>query len=314
VARLTRASGPHGVLVADKPSGPTSHDVVQQARRLYSARAVGHAGTLDPMATGVLLLLFGEALKLSPYLSADRKRYRARITFGRATDTLDALGKTTEESSLPADWLETAALEQALDVERARIEQVPPNYSAIRLAGVRAHRLSRRGGAPELRARSVEVGALTLVDVATDSASIELEMTVSKGYYVRALARDLGRTLAIPAHLSQLQRLASGAFTLDDAVPWPPAERKPLISPEAAAARVLPLLRLNESGERRARLGQALSPDDFAEDPFPAHGEADPPAVVAWTGSSGRLVALGQRSERGFRVVRGFSVRDGGAH
>jgi tRNA pseudouridine55 synthase len=305
----------HGVLVADKPSGPTSHDVVQQARRLYGTREVGHAGTLDPMATGVLLLMFGEALKLSPYLSAESKRYRARVAFGRATDTLDALGETTREVELAPGSLGEAALEQALNRERARTTQVPPAFSAIRLGGKRAHRMSRRGETPELAPRPVAVHALEVVERAQDPSSLELEMVVSKGYYVRALARDLGETLSLPAHLSSLRRLASGAFNLSDAVVWPPARPAPLIPLELAAARALPMVALNPSGERRARFGQALSIGDFVEDPLPAHGDLEAQRVVAWTGTTGRLIALGRRdAERGFCVLRGFAEHEPAAY
>jgi tRNA pseudouridine55 synthase len=305
-------SGPHGVLVADKPAGPTSHGVVQQARRLYSSRAVGHAGTLDPMATGVLLLLFGEGLKLSPYLTAAYKRYRATVAFGRTTDTLDALGKTTHESALAPGWLDAAALETALDLERARTTQVPPSYSAIRLAGERAHRLSRQGAAPELAPRDVRVEALKLVGIANNSTGVDLDLIVSKGYYVRALARDLGQALGVPAHLAALRRVASGAFTLDDAVVWPPSAPAPLMDLETAAARTLPLVQLNAAGERRARFGQALSVDDFTEDPVAAHGGHEHAGVVGWIGTAGQLVALGRyRADRGYCVVRGFALRSG---
>jgi tRNA pseudouridine55 synthase len=298
----------HGVLVADKPSGPTSHDVVQQARRLYGTRQVGHAGTLDPMASGVLLLMFGEALKLSPYLSAESKLYRARVAFGRSTDTLDALGETTREVELPPGSLEEVAVERALNVERSRTTQIPPAFSAIRLGGQRAHRLSREGTPPELVPRPVTVHALEFVELGADQSSIELEIAVSKGYYVRALARDLGETLGLPSHLSSLRRLASGAFGLSDAVVWPPAEAAPLIPLEHAAARALPMVGLSPSGERRARFGQALSIGDFAEDPLPAHGDPGAQRVVAWTSAAGRLVALGRRDpERGFCVLRGFA-------
>ena len=299
-----------GVLVADKPLGPTSHDIVQQARRLYRTRDVGHAGTLDPMATGVLLLLFGEALKLSPYLSGESKRYRAGIAFGRSTDTQDALGQTTAEVELAPGWLTPDTLEQALDLERRRTTQVPPAFSAIRLAGQRAHRLSRRGEAPDLAPRPVSVETLELVERPADTNSIDLELQVSKGYYVRALARDLGATLGVPAHLGSLRRLASGTFTLGDAVAWPPPAPPPLIPLELAAARALPMARLNESGERRARHGQTLDADDFSDDPRTAHGAPEAQRIVAWTGRAGLLVALGRReSESGYRVLRGFAER-----
>ena len=120
----------HGGLVVDKPSGPTSHDVVARARRVYGTREIGHAGTLDPMASGVLVLMIGEACKLSQYLTAASKRYMATVGFGRSTDTLDALGQTTEERILPAGWLDQAALAAALSLESQRESQVPPAVSA----------------------------------------------------------------------------------------------------------------------------------------------------------------------------------------
>ncbi|HVJ19071.1 MAG TPA: tRNA pseudouridine(55) synthase TruB, partial [Polyangiaceae bacterium] len=174
---MVRVSGPDGVLIVDKPGGKTSHDVVAQARRLFGTRAVGHAGTLDPMATGVLLLLFGEATKLSPFLTADDKRYRAEITLGRSTDTFDAEGEITEERVVPA--LEQSAVLAALSLERSRSEQVPPSFSAIKVDGQRAHRLSRQGRPPELPPRPVTVHSLELV--ALDATTLALEMSVSKG-------------------------------------------------------------------------------------------------------------------------------------
>jgi tRNA pseudouridine55 synthase len=157
----------------------------------------------------------------------------------------------------------------------------------------------------------VRVEALEVVAVAADASSVDLELTVSKGYYVRALARDLGSRLGVPAHLAALRRLASGTFTLDDAVAWPRSERAPLITLEDAVARVALLVQLNAPGERRARCGQPLSADDFVEDPAPAHATRDLP-VVGWTDASGRLVALGRREPDGaYRVVRGFTRTPG---
>lgn len=293
---------PDGVLVVDKPGGATSHDIVAQARRIFGTRAVGHAGTLDPMATGVLLLLFGEATKLSGFLTRDRKRYRATVCLGRSTDTLDADGQTTLEVALPWAPPSDQALNAALTLERARQRQVPPAVSAIKVDGRRAHALTRAGNAPELAEREVKVEALTLISRAGHELTLEVE--ASKGYYVRALARDLGLALGLPAHLSALRRLASGLFELTDAVAWPPSASSTLLPTSEAARRVLPSAVLNETGERRARLGQAMTIEDFV-----TLALAPPHETVAWFGSAGALLALGQERNPGeFRVVRGFQT------
>ncbi|MFZ5894002.1 MAG: tRNA pseudouridine(55) synthase TruB [Myxococcota bacterium] len=288
---------PHGLLVIDKPRGITSHDAVAQARRLFGTRSVGHAGTLDPMATGVLVLLFGEACKLSSYLTADDKTYVTRVLFGIGTDSFDADGTETQRIELPSGFPEHEQLDAALAAEQARREQVPPSVSAIHDRGVRAHVRVRRGETLDLPPRAVALHSLRLLD--RDGASVCLELTVSKGFYVRALARDLGERLGAPAHLTELRRTASGAFTLADACSWPLAERPALISLASAATRALPKTLLNEDGVRAARQGKVL------------HGEQARPskleAVSAWLGPDGALIALGVSSEDGLhQVVRGF--------
>lgn len=288
-----------GVYVVDKPGGLTSHDVVAKLRKQLGTRAVGHAGTLDPMATGVLLLLAGEATKLSPYLTLETKSYRAEVRFGLATDTLDTDGRVEREVAVPPGALEPAALTAALAAERARSEQTPPVISAIQVGGERAHRLARRGEAPDLPARPVRVVRLELVAVRGDR--VEVEVTASKGYYVRALARDLGGRLGLPACLSALRRTESGGFTLAEALPWPvPAGAVPLSVLEAAR-RCLPSVELSRAGAERARLGQALSPEHFAAAP-----RADGPS--AWTYGDA-LVAVGAPRDESFRVLRGFGPR-----
>ncbi len=291
---------PDGLLVVDKPGKATSHDIVAQARRLFGTREVGHAGTLDPMATGVLLLLFGEATKLSAFLTRDRKRYRATVSFGRATDSLDADGQTTTEAAVGPEQLHEPVILAALAAEKARLRQVPPAVSAIKVDGKRSYDLARAGNAPELAERDVQVASLTLIARAQHEIVIEVE--ASKGYYVRALARDLGVALGLPAHLSALRRLASGQFELNDAAPWPPPAPPPLVPTAEAARRTLPSATLNETGERRARLGQTVEPADFIH---PANAPvAD---TVVWFAASGALIALGhERSPGEFRVVRGF--------
>jgi tRNA pseudouridine55 synthase len=296
VARLS------GILVVDKPRGPTSHDVVAQARRLLGTRSVGHAGTLDPMASGVLVLLVGEATKLAGYLSLDDKEYRATVVFGRATDTLDAEGTTTEARVLPDGFPEPGALEAALDAERRRVEQIPPAFSAISLDGQRSHRRARRGESVVHRPRPVVVRSLRLNTCkragADSEATAILEIAVSKGYYVRSLARDVGSALGVPAHLAGLERTASGPYRLEGAVQWPPDSVPELVTLEAAACTALPAARLTAVGEARALVGARLMAEHFDSPP--------PAALSAWLGSEGRLVALGRPAENAYRVVRGF--------
>jgi len=296
-----------GVLVVDKPRGPTSQKVVAQARRLFGTRRVGHAGTLDPMATGVLLVLLGEATKLSGHLTLDDKRYWAVVALGRSTDTLDAEGDTTEERELEPGSATREAVLAAIAAETERSEQIPPVFSAIKVAGQRAHRKSRRGEHVELPPRSVRVKQLELLVL--EPAAITLEMTVSKGYYVRALARDLGARLGVPAHLSALRRLASGPFHIDEAVAWPPASEVTPIPIADAACRSLPSARLTERGTKRARLGQKLEAADFSGSAEAIHGEPGSRAV-AWLDADGQLVALGQRRDATlYAVLRGFNAR-----
>lgn len=291
-------SGPSGILIVDKPGGPTSHDVVSRARRLLGTRAVGHAGTLDPMATGVMVLLVGEATKLSPYLTADDKRYRATVTFGTATDTLDAWGTIVEESGRDLTGVSDEELGAAMAAELARTDQLPPRFSAIRVGGRRAHAESRRGRMVDLPARPVNVRKLTLLE--RDSRSAVVDLTVSKGYYVRAFARDLARELGLVAHLSALRRLSSGAFGIDEACGWPPDESPRLMDLALAAGRALPTATLTERGVSRARVGKCLEPDDFERPPSGG-------SPAAWLGPSGVLVAIGVgRQDGSFAVVRGF--------
>lgn len=299
--------GVHGLLVVDKPSGPTSHDVVAQARRYFGTRRVGHAGTLDPLATGVLVLLFGEATKLSDVATKADKTYLAELRFGRATDSFDAQGQTTERLELPPDWLDERTLEHALELERRRERQVPPTVSAIKVAGRRAYELARHGSAPELEPRPIEVRSLRVL--AWSATHAELELRVSKGYYVRSLARDVGGTLGIPTHLARLRRLQSGRFDLSEACAWPPPEaslrqqRERIIPLVSALPRLLPIWRLTARGVERARHGQRLSVDDFDEPPEAL--EATVP-LVAWTDAWGMPVALGRREGDIFQVQRGF--------
>lgn len=205
-----------GILVVAKPAGPTSHDVVGLVRRLSGVRRVGHGGTLDPFATGVLPLFLGNATRLVEYHMADEKAYRAVLAFGARSSTDDLEGELTPaEGPLP----DRPAVESALEAFRGRIRQVPPDYSAVKVAGRRAYELARSGSKPELREREVEIRELTLVEwsAADERPTAVLDIRCSAGTYVRALARDLGTVLGSGAYLAALSRTASGPFRLADA-------------------------------------------------------------------------------------------------
>jgi len=289
---------PSGVAVVDKPRGITSHTVVAQARRLFGRRDIGHAGTLDPMATGVLLVLVGQACKLSGYLTADSKRYWAEVSFGRATDSLDADGQTTEEAKVDGEALAGSRVEAALSYERARTQQAPPAVSAIKVKGERAYALARKGEAPELAPRDVKVLELSLLELG--ETSLRCELLVSKGYYVRSFARDVGEQLGVPAHLSGLRRLASGPFTIAGAAAWPATQPPALVSVADSVRAVLPQRVLKLEAVTRARQGKRLSAEDF-EDFVETQGP------VAWLGPDGQLVAIGTAVGE-LQVLRGFNA------
>ena len=308
----------NGVVIVDKPAGMTSHDVVQRVRRAAGTSRVGHAGTLDPMATGVLVVMIGEATKLGPYLTASDKAYRARVQLGAATDTLDAEGQVTASAPLPAWWSgpETAErIELALAGERARSEQIPPQVSAIKIDGRPAHARARRGETVTLEPRTVTVHELALLAFDA-SGSVDLTLQTSKGYYVRALARDLGEALGCPAHLTALRRTASGPFAIERARPLAAlvgatrgddeALREALIDLPHAAALALPVGTLTAEGVRKARAGQVLDDHHFHTPPeVRPYGGAICPS--GWIDDAGRLVAIGVINDGKYMVLRGFS-------
>ena len=293
-----------GVLIVDKPKGRTSHDVVQHLRRVLRTRSVGHAGTLDPMATGVLIVAIGEGTKLVPYLTAAEKRYEASIALGTATDTLDAEGTVIERANVPDGWMEH--VEAALDIERARTSQAPPAYSAIRKDGVRAHVLARRGEDPGLAPRDVHALYIECVRRIAHPPSIDVVLEVTKGYYVRSFARDLAVALGTVGHLTALNRTRSGHMTLGEASALDAPDLRDRVLPvEHAAARVLPALCLTELGRDHAHAGRAIPRSEVG----PRVGEAadvDVGEVVALLGADGRLVAIGERTPDGIRILRGF--------
>jgi tRNA pseudouridine55 synthase len=309
------AGSPSGILVLDKPRGPTSHDVVARVRRALRTREVGHAGTLDPMATGVLVVAVGEATKLVPWLTAAHKSYEATIALGVETDTLDALGRETRrlavsdelraalaQSQSQSPW-QSPLLRAALDAERARTSQVPPAFSAIKQDGERAYAKARRGEATELAPRAVEVHRIELLACSEEPPSLAVAVDVAKGYYVRSLARDLAVGLGTVGHLTSLRRTRSGCFLLEEASPHdtPDDELAARLLPLAhSAARALPVARLTAQGTRDARVGKRVQPQDI---------DAAARGPSAWLDEHGELVAVGEMDDAGCgRVRRGFAA------
>ena len=291
----------HGVLVVDKPKGPTSHDVVAWARRALHTRAVGHAGTLDPMATGVLVLAIGEATKLVPYLTLDEKAYEFELVLGAETDTLDAEGEVTERAEVPA--LDEKTVRDALARFVGPQEQRPPIYSAIKVDGVALHKRARRGDVVEAPMRSVTVHDLSLRSL----APLAFGVRASKGFYVRSLGRDLARALGTVGHLGALRRVASGPFGLETAVPGDMLQKARQDAELGAeiARRVLSLetavgsfhrVSLDARTEADARAGRLVRPAPDLEEG----------AFVAMLGVGGDLVAIGERRGDALAVRRGF--------
>ncbi len=202
----------NGWLLVDKPDGVTSHDVVQSARGWLRQRRVGHTGTLDPLATGLLVLCLGAATRLSEYLLKQSKEYRAVVRLGQTTDSYDADGVVT--ATCPVD-IGLAKLTAALHQFRGEIEQTPPAFSAIKSEGKRAYKLAREGKPVRLPARSVRIEQLSVIDF--EAPCVTLDITCSAGTYVRALAHDLGQILGCGAHLAALRRTAVGPFSVRQA-------------------------------------------------------------------------------------------------
>ncbi len=249
-----------GLVVVDKPGGPTSHDVVSRVRRLARTRKVGHAGTLDPMATGVLVLGIGRATRLLGHLVAGEKAYDATIRLGARTLTDDAEGEVT--GGAPADHLGVDEVRAALGAFTGEIDQVPTAVSAVKVGGRRAYQRVRDGEDVTLDARRVCVHALDLARVRAEGAYVDVEVSLrcSAGTYVRAIARDLGEALGVGGHLTALRRTAVGAFGLDRARTLEQLEEDlGLVGIDEAARASFPAVDLDETGARDVGYGRALA-------------------------------------------------------
>jgi tRNA pseudouridine55 synthase len=285
-----------GVLAVDKPGGMTSHDVVTVVRRATGERRVGHAGTLDPLATGLMTVLVGPATRLGPHLSGHDKTYLATIAFGQSTDTDDAEGLVTSSFAVSPDVTDPDAARRLLATFVGAQEQLPPAYSAIKQGGQIAHRAARAGEPLALEVRPIVVYTAELVAIDTRAPAWDVRFTVTKGTYVRSLARDIGTRAGTAAHIAALRRMAVGSFRVEDALPLS-AFDEPLSSDEVAARFIDPLSALGlpalfDVDARAVAAGRAV--------PLPQHASLEPGALVALC-TDDRLLAIYRRE--GDRLV-----------
>lgn len=253
----------NGILIVNKPTGMTSHDVVNAVRRLAQTRRVGHTGTLDPLATGVLVLLIGPATRLAQYISGDNKRYRATLRLGEATTTYDAEGEVVERHPMTAT---RADVEAALTQFMGDIEQIPPMYSAVKVGGEKLYKLARQGKEIDRKPRAITIHQLSVLDWSPPDVTIEV--ACSAGTYIRSLAHDLGQVLGCGAHLVALTRTAAGGFalaqshTLEALRELAEIERfaEALLPPEVALAGA-PAVQLTPDQEQAVGYGQTFPLD-----------------------------------------------------
>jgi len=270
-----------GLVIVDKPAGMTSHDVVSRCRRIFGTRRVGHAGTLDPMATGVLVVGVDRATKILGLLTATSKSYAATIRLGQTTSTEDAEGELL--SAVPAGHLTNEEIEAAVDGLRGDIEQVPSSVSAVKVGGRRAYRLVREGQTVELEPRPVRIDLFEVLGARPHDGLVDLDVEVdcSSGTYIRALARDLGDALAVGGHLTSLRRTRVGRFELSQARPLDDLAERPALSMTLDEACLLNFERrdLTDEEAEAASNGRSLSP-------------AGIDGIYAACDSAGRVMAL----------------------
>jgi tRNA pseudouridine55 synthase len=257
-----------GVLVIDKPIGLTSHDVVQIIRRGTGIRRAGHTGTLDPRASGVLVVLVGPAVRLSEYVSAADKRYQATIRLGSSTDTYDSEGEITDTA--PLNGISEDSFLEVLNSFVGEIEQIPPPYSAVKIKGRKAYEMARKGEEVELEPRRIQVYSLDVLEWAPPE--VVIDVYCSSGTYVRSLANDLGKALGTGAHLIGLRRTKSGRFSLRDAVPlrrlkeaFDAGDWYRYLIPAADALGDWPMIELNADQVELVRHGHRIDADPDAK-------------------------------------------------
>ena len=280
-----------GALLLDKPVGLSSNTALQEAKRLFGAKKAGHGGTLDPLASGLLVILFGEATKFAgPMLDAD-KEYLATVKLGERTETGDAEGAVVESHPVRVN---AADVDQALTRFRGEIEQLPPMHSALKHEGVPLYKIARKGGTVERKPRRVQIHQLELL--ARSGDLLEIRVRASKGTYIRTLAEDIGGALGTGAHLAALRRTASGRFDVRDAVTLDELrdlpERRSKLRPLASLLEGLPRTELDAHAEARLRNGQPLKISDVRE------------GLRALYRADGAVIGLGAAAEGVLKAVR----------
>lgn len=300
----------HGVLIVDKPEGPTSHDVVSRLRRILRTRAVGHAGTLDPLATGVLVLGIGEGTKLLAHLTGADKSYVATLKLGEHTDTLDAQGQVLSTQAVP-DHLTPGLVEETARGFVGPLRQRVPEISAVKVDGERLYARARRGEDVVAPERDVRVHELEILRV--ELPVIQLRVRCSKGFYVRSLVRDLAAALGTVGHMTALRRTHSGSFSLEDAADGSWLRAEPELARQALCERVLPLAAamrdhpscvLNEQGVIEVRHGRAVFAQHMARCDVLVPGQQP----VALIDEQGALRALGRAEPERIVVIRGMHM------
>ena len=306
-----RKANAHGILIVDKGPGLTSHDVVAMARRAFGQRQVGHTGTLDPMATGVLVLVLGEATKLVSYLVSDNKEYRTTVRLGMLTDSLDADGTVTEEAPVPRELSRERVAEAAAKFIGTHPQRAPA-VSALKVAGKPLYARVRQGEQVEAPVREVTVDELEVEQV--DLPDLRLRVACGKGFYVRALGRDLAADLGTLGTLTALRRLRNGPWTSNHGVTsdcllraarGDEASRQELmaalLSPEQAWGDRHRAL-LSAAGEAKARVGKVVPLGDVSMATAPDDGQC-----IALLTETRELVAIARRDGDALKVVRGFN-------
>jgi len=270
----------NGVLILDKPQGFTSHDAVAKLRGILRQRRIGHAGTLDPMATGVLVVLLGNATRASDYASGQSKEYIAALRLGVTTDTQDITGTVLQQSEiLPPPQ----ALADALEQFTGRQQQLPPMYSAVQVGGKRLYDLARKGIEVERQAREIAIEQMTLLEPEENQpeSDFHLAVTCSKGTYIRTLCHDVGQALGCGGCMAALRRVRSGSFTIDMALDFEQVRQlvqdgtlQQHLCPTDAVFSALPAVTLTEEGEKRAKNGAHLMQQHCTDGVVPPLGES----------------------------------------
>lgn len=266
----------HGIALIDKPSGPTSFGVMRGVERTLGAHKAGHGGTLDPLASGLLLVLLGEATKLTPWIQGRDKRYRATIQFGVGTDTLDADGAVVSESPVPSGLLSQALRGAAAEFVGDRMQR-PPAYSALKRDGRSHMSRARAGEVVVVEPRPARCHGIEVVDIGETTATLDVH--VASGYYVRSLARDLGEALGVPAHLSALQRTMIGPWRLTEAA-QPDEVTEADIIPLTQALPDVPVVVLDEPQARDVGHGKRIKAASDAPLAMAVNGHGRPLAIV----------------------------------